>query len=62
MSTDIFYALNISHNVSTVHYIVQSTVPKVHILHAELIEFDILAFSDTWLHPAEEPDDLLLQS
>ena len=62
MSTNILYALNVSHYLSFVHYNVQSIMPKLDILHTELIAFDILAFSETWLNPAIETDDLILQS
>ena len=37
MSTDIFDTLNISHNLSFVHYNVQSILHKLDILHAELL-------------------------
>ena len=43
MSTDILDALNVSHNLSFVHYNVQSIVPKLDVLHAELIAFDLLS-------------------
>ena len=36
-------------NLSFVHYNAQSILSKLEILHAELIEFDVLAFSETWL-------------
>ena len=62
MSTNIFSSLNISHNLSFVHYNVQSILPKLEILHAELIDFDILAFTETWLSPMHNTDDLILQS
>ena len=61
MSATIFCSLNTSHNLSFVHYNVQSILPKLEILHAELIEFDKLAFTETWLSPTDDPDDLLLQ-
>ena len=48
--------------MSFVHYNVQSVLPKLDILHAELLEFDILAFTETWLSPTDNTDDLLLQS
>ena len=32
------------------------------ILHAELIDFDILAFTETWLNPSVDSDDLSLLS
>ena len=31
-------------------------------MYAELYEFDILAFIETWLNPAVDPTDLLLDS
>ena len=62
MSMDLLDVLNVSHNLSFVHYNVQSIVPKVDVLHAELIAFDILAFSETLLNPTIETDDLILQS
>ena len=31
-------------------------------MYAELYEFDILAFTETWLGPAVDPTDLLLES
>ena len=37
------------HHLSFVHYNVQSIVSKLKILHAELIDFDLLAFTETWL-------------
>ena len=62
MSTTIFSSINTSHNLSFVHYNVQSIFPKLDILHAELIDFDILAFTETWLSPTDDTDDLLFQS
>ena len=43
---------NLSNHLSFVHYNVQSLVPKIDILGTELFEFDILAFSETWLNPS----------
>ena len=42
----------------------QTTSPpkRIEILHAELIEFDILAFTETWLSPTDNTADLMLQS
>ena len=62
MSTDIFSSLNFSHNLSFVQYNVQSILNKLYVLQAELFEFDILAFSETWLSQSVTSDDLLLQS
>ena len=41
---------------------VQSIVNKLDILHAELLDFDILAFMETWLSTAVSTNDLMLQS
>ena len=43
--------LNQFHHLSFVHYNVQSIHNKLDLLTAELSEFDILAFTETWLHP-----------
>ena len=57
MSATICSSLNTSHNLSFVHCNVQSVLPKLDILHAELLEFNILAFTET-----DDTDDLLLHS
>ena len=62
VSSSILSSLNLSRHLSFVHYNVQSIVPKLDILLAELYEFDILAFSETWLSPSADNDDLLMQS
>ena len=62
MSFDLFSSINLNHHLSFVHYNVQSLLNKFEILHAELFEFDILAFTETWLSPTTLIDDLLLQS
>lgn len=53
---------NLSNHLSFVHYNVQSLAPKLDILGPELFEFDILAFSETWLKPSISSDDLHLHS
>ena len=45
-----------------VHYNVQSLVPKIDILGMERFEFDILAFSETWLNPSVLSLDLHIQT
>ena len=62
MSNSLFSTLNVAHNLSFVHYNVQSILTKLDTLYAELYEFDILAFTETWLNPAVDPTDLLLDS
>ena len=54
--------LNLSHHLSFVHYNVQSISSKLDIIYSELLDFDILAFSETWLNPDISTDDLLLDS
>ena len=44
------------------HYNVQSIFSKLEILQAELFEFDILAFTETWLNPSVDTDELLMHS
>ena len=62
MSTTVFDSLPLNHNLSFVHYNVQSILPKLEILHAELHEFDILAFSETWLNPSINDKDIILSN
>ncbi|MCW4344426.1 MAG: reverse transcriptase domain-containing protein [Candidatus Thiodiazotropha endolucinida] len=62
MSTTIFGSFPLNHNLSFVHYNVQSIYTKLEVLQAELIEFDILAFSETWLNHSIDTEDLTLQS
>ena len=57
-----FSSINLNQNLSFVHYNVQGIVNKLDILHAELLDFDILAFTETWLSPAVSANDLMLQS
>ena len=55
-------SLGLSRHLSFVHYNVQSIVPKLDIIMAELSEFDILSFSETWLNAAVTNDDISLLS
>ena len=59
MSTNILSNLNYSYNLSFVQYNVQSILNKLDILQAELYEFDILAFTETWLNQSVNTEDLL---
>ena len=54
--------MNLSRHLSFVQYNVQSIITKLDILYTELHDFDILAFSETWLNPTVSNDDLILQS
>ena len=62
MSTSIFNSISFNHNLSFVHYNIQSILSKLELLHAELFYFHILAFIETWLSPSVDTDDLMLQS
>ena len=50
-ASSILNSINLSRHLSFVHYNIQSIFPKLDILTAELSDFDILAFSETWLNP-----------
>ena len=52
--------LNLSKHLSFVQYNVQSIIHKLDILSTELSEFDILAFSETWLHSGIQTTDLFI--
>ncbi len=54
--------LDLTHHLSFVHYNVQSLYPKLDTLRAELPDFDILAFSETWLSAAHKSDDMLFHN
>ncbi len=53
---------DLSKNISFVHYNVQSIAQKLDVLYAELCDFDIMAFSETWLNPSVTQPDLLFHS
>ena len=48
----------ISSHLSFVHYNVQSFVPKIHQLYADLCSFDVLAFTETWLSNDTSTSDI----
>ena len=52
--------LNLSKHLSFVQYNVQSIVNKLDVLSTELSDFDILAFSETWLHTNIQTANLLI--
>ena len=62
LSASVFDSLSLSHHLSFVHYNVQSILSKLDILHAELIDFDILAFTETWLSQSTSTEDLHLDT
>ena len=54
---------SLANHLSFVHYNVQSLAPKLRdTLAAELMDFDILAFSETWLNESTLSEDLLIES
>ncbi len=61
-TTSTFESLDLSKHISFVHYNVQSIVLKLDVLYAELCDFDILAFTETWLNPSIAQSDILLNS
>ena len=60
-ATSVLSSTTLSKHLSFVHYNVQSILPKLDVLFSELCDFDILAFSESWLNPAVTDDDLSLQ-
>ena len=61
-SSDVYNLPNIHNHLSVLHYNVQSLSPKLDILIAELSQFDILSFSETWLSDSHLSGDLLIPS
>ena len=57
-----FIFSKLSNHLSVVHYNVQSLLPKLDLLTTELNEFDILAFTETWLNPSVPTKDLTIDS
>ena len=62
MSQSLPDSLSLSHNLSFIRYNVQSVFAKLDILHAELNDFDSSAFTETWLNPSVDSEDLSLIS
>ena len=62
LSNTLLDALKLNHHLSFVHYNVQSIAYKLDILQTELFDFDVLAFTENWLHPGITTDDLLIES
>ena len=58
-SNDIYRFLNLPNHLSAVNYNVQSMEHKVDTLISEFSYFDILSFSETWLHNEVHDSDLL---
>ena len=60
ISHELSSILQVSNNLSLVHYNIQSLLPKIDLLATELSSFDILTFSETWLSEAVNDDQILL--
>ena len=61
-STDLYNFLNLPNHLSTIHYNVQSIANKLDNLIAEFRYFDIVSFSETWLHDEYSSNELLFPS
>lgn len=61
MSAMVFDPLTLNHSLSFVLNNVQSIPQKLEILQCRVLQIHILAFSETWLNPSIENDDLILQ-
>ena len=62
-STDESSSVNsqsVGSNLSLMHQNVQSLIPKLDLITAELQDFDILAFTETWIRPSTDPIDYLI--
>ena len=57
-SSDLYNFLKHPNHLSTIHYNVQSITNKIDTLIAEFSFFDIISFSETWLHDSVSSDDL----
>lgn len=62
LSDTLSYAHSVHNHLSFVHLNVQSIRHKLDVLYAELSNFDILAFSETWLNQSCQTEDILLHS
>ena len=59
-SSSLTEILTFDHHLSFIHYNIQSISSKLDILHSEILDFDILAFTETWLSPATPTDCLFV--
>ena len=57
-ASSILDSINLSRHLSFVHHNVQSIVPKLDIILAELFDVDVLAFTEAWLNPNIDSDDI----
>ena len=61
-ASSVLDSINLYRHLSFVHHNVQSIVPKLDMILAELFDFDVLAFTETWLNPNIVSDDISLIS
>ena len=59
--TSVLQSSALSKHFSFIHYNVQIILPKLDILFTELCDFDILAFSESWLNTSVPDEDLSFQ-
>ena len=50
------------HNLSIVHYYIQSITSKIDWLHLKLFHFDQKPFTEIWLSASVDADNLMLES
>ena len=55
-------SLDFSLGLSIIHYNVQSLRPKLDLLTAELLNFDILLFTETWLNDSVSSDEICINT
>ena len=53
---------DLSRYLSVVHYNVQSIIHKIDVLGSELLNFDILTFSETWLNNSVNDSEVIIDS
>ena len=61
-SLDLYNFLKLPNHLSTIHYNVQSIANKLDTLIAEFSFFDVVSFSETWLHDEISSNELLFPS
>ena len=52
----------LSNNLSIFHLNIQSLLPKIDILDAEMQQYDVLVFTETWLSPQLANDEILINN
>lgn len=62
ISENVFAEINAHNYFSFIHLNVQSIQHKLDTIYAELCDFDVLAFSETWLNSSISSEDLILHS